>query len=119
MTELHSPGGDLLGQSESEIFIGIHGGIADAHFIVQMGAGAATAQSNIADGIAPANRLSGGHGKSGEMPVAGADAVAVLDLNQAAVTAHDFGFGDAITEGVVAVPAQRWGGGPGMKVRRG
>ena len=58
---------------------------------MQMGAGRAASESNVSDKLATADVIARADGKSGEVPVAGADAVAMLELNQASVTTPSAG----------------------------
>src|SRR5438270_3637578 len=81
------------------LFIRVHRSVINADFIVQVGAGGAAGQANESDELATADAITRADGKTGEMSVAGADAVAMLDLNQPPVTTHGFSFGDNAVSG--------------------
>src|ERR1700694_981225 len=85
---LHGSGSNLLGQGKSEIFIGIHGRIANAHFIVKMRTGAAPAQANIADRVTPADRLSRRDGKAREVPIQSGNPITMFNHHRFAITVH-------------------------------
>src|SRR6476620_1317741 len=91
---LHGSGSHLLVQREAQIWIRIDRRIEDADFVVQVRAGAAAALSYIAYRVAPADVLSGSHGKAREMAVQRADAVAMVDQHRAAVAVHEIGEAD-------------------------
>jgi hypothetical protein len=42
-----------VGVGQAKVFVRINRSIADADFVVQMGAGAAAAESNVSDGLSP------------------------------------------------------------------
>src|SRR5215472_17092873 len=88
---LHGSESDLLGERKAEVLVGIDGCVEDADLVVEMRAGAASALTHIAQGIATVNHLSRAHGKTGKMPVEGADAVAVIDNDGATVAVHQVG----------------------------
>src|SRR4029077_2289427 len=83
-----------VGDGHAEIFVGIDRGVVDANFIVEMGAGGASAQANVANGVAAMNLLSGSDGKAGEVAVAGRDAMAMVHRDQFAVSALEIREGD-------------------------
>ena len=85
--------------AQSQVFLRVHRSVIDADFIVQVGAGGAAGQANESDELATADAITRADGKTGEMPVAGADAVAMLELNQPPVTAHGFSFGNYTVSG--------------------
>ncbi len=74
---------------DAEVLVGIDGGVIDADFVVKMGAGRASAFSYITNHVAAMHRLSGSHRVAGKMAITGADAVAVIDHDLLAVSAHD------------------------------
>ena len=55
---------------KAEEFVGIHWGVVDANFVVEVRTGAAAAQSNIPNGVASVDILSGDYRITGKMPVA-------------------------------------------------
>ena len=67
-------------------FVRIHRRVVDAHFVVQVRSGAASAESDVADDLSPTHRLPVGNRESGQVTIAGGNAVAVVDLDHAAVT---------------------------------
>ena len=88
-----------VGDGQAEIFVGVDWGIVDADFVVEMGAGGASAEADVADGVAAVDVLSGGDGEAGEMSVTGGDAVAVIDHDSATVSAEEVGEGDGAVGG--------------------
>src|ERR1700757_1035945 len=89
-----------VGNGDAEVFIGIDRDVVDANFVMEMRPGGASAFPNIADYVAPMHTLSSGNGETRKVPVAGADAVAVVDHDGFAVAAHHVGKGhDAIRRG--------------------
>jgi hypothetical protein len=54
----------------AEVLVGIHRGVVDANFVVKVRTGAAAAQSNIPNGVASVDILSGDYRITGKMPVA-------------------------------------------------
>src|SRR5215475_5803442 len=77
-------------------------GIAvDAGFIVQGRAGRTTGRADLADDLADLDALSDLYVDLGEMAVAGREAVAVIDLDHAAVAAAPARFGDRSGGGCV------------------
>src|SRR5271169_2530026 len=78
-----------LGHSQAQIFVGIYGDVVDADFVVEMGAGGASALADVADGVAAVDVLAGGYSEAGKMAVAGGDAVAVVDHDGASVAAEE------------------------------
>ena len=84
----------LLWLPSGEIFVGVYGDVVDADFVVEMGAGGASALANVADGVAAVDVLSGGDGEAGQVAVAGGDAVAVIEHDGASVAAEEVGEGD-------------------------
>src|SRR4051812_35098234 len=93
--QLH-PGVDVLGLGEghAQVLIRIDGRVVDADLIVEVGAGAASAKSDVADSFAFVDALSGGDIEARKMSVAGGDAVAVIDLDEVSVAAHVTGIDD-------------------------
>src|ERR1700677_3284018 len=76
-----------------------NGDVVDADFVVEMGAGGASALPNVADGIATVDVLSGGDSEAGKMAVAGGDAVAVVEHDGAPVAAEEVSEGDGAVGG--------------------
>ena len=72
----------------------IHRGVVDANFVMQMRPGAAAGKSDIADDLAALHALAVGHRKSRQMPVACGQAVAVINLDHAAVAVVEVREGD-------------------------
>ena len=61
----------IVGDGDAEILVGIDRGVVDAHFVVEVGTGRASAGPNIADYVAAVDVLSRSDGKTREMAVAG------------------------------------------------
>ena len=72
----------------------IHRGVVNAHFVVEVGPSTATAEANIADGIATVYLLSGNYSEVCEVPESSRDPVSVLDYYGAAITTHKIGEDD-------------------------
>src|SRR5574341_2453499 len=83
-----------LGDGEAQVLVGVHRRVVDADLVVQVGSGGAAAEADVADGVAAAHALAGGHGEGGQVPEAGGGAVAVVDDHHAAVSAEEFGADD-------------------------
>ena len=66
-----------------------------------MGRGDAAGCADVSDDLAAMNVLAGGDGESGEVAVAGGDAMAVIDGDEVSVAAHEFGEGDDAVGGGV------------------
>src|ERR1700733_13616609 len=77
-----------VGYGDAEILVGIDRSVVNADFIVEMRTGRTSALAHVADHVAAMHALSSRDGKAGEMPVAGADAVAVVDHDGLAVAAQ-------------------------------
>jgi hypothetical protein len=75
----------------AEVFVGIHRRVVNADFVVEVGTGGATAQANVADGIAPADMLPSDDGEIGKVSVPGGDAMTVVNHDRAAITAKEIG----------------------------
>src|SRR5258706_9243477 len=75
--------------SHAQILVGIDGSIANANFVVKMRPSAASRRSNIPNHIASMYVLSSRDGKSREMPVARAHAVAMFQQNRSSIAAHE------------------------------
>src|SRR5947209_4130185 len=73
---------------EPQILVGIHRSVVDAHFVVQVRTGRASAEADVADGVAAVDVLPGGDGEAGKMAVAGGDAVSVVNHDGATVAAQ-------------------------------
>ena len=82
-----------LGYGDAEILVGIDGRVVDADFVVQVGAGGASAHANVADGVAAMDLLSGRDSESRKVAVASGNAVAVIDHDGFAVSAQKVGEG--------------------------
>src|SRR6516225_6649243 len=65
----------------------------DAGLIVQVRAGGAAGRTDLADHLADLDALSDLHVDLGEMAVAGREAIAMIDLDHAAVTTAPASFG--------------------------
>ena len=76
-------------KGESQILMGIDWSVVDTNFVMEVWSGAATAQTNKADRIATMHVLSGSDGEVGQVAVAGADPVTVVDHDGTAVAAHE------------------------------
>src|SRR5579872_5570644 len=83
-----------VGDGHAQVLVGIDRSVVDTNFVVKVRAGGAAAGADVADGIAAMNLLAGGDGESGKMAVAGRDAVAVVEHDGLAVSAHEVGEGD-------------------------
>ena len=85
----------------AEILVGIDRNALDANFVVQMRRSDAAGAADISDDLATMNVLAVGDGESGEMAVAGGDAMAVIEADEISVTIHELGKGDyAISSGM-------------------
>src|SRR6266446_10763549 len=78
-----------MGEGESQIFMRINWSVVDTNFVMEVWTGAATAQADVADSIAAMDVLSGGHCEVGQVSVASADPVTVVDHDGTAVAAHE------------------------------
>src|SRR4051812_19519666 len=78
-----------MGEGESQILVRVDWSVVDANFIMEVRAGAASAQTNVADGIATMHVLPGCDREVGKVPVAGTDSVTVVDHDGAAIAAHE------------------------------
>ena len=83
-----------MGDGHAKVFIGIDRSVVDADFVVEVRAGGAAAEADIADGVAAMHVLAGGDGEAGKMAVARRDAVSVIHHDGLAVSAHEIGEGD-------------------------
>src|SRR6476620_11831716 len=94
-----APSGSLTSCRESthvrvghaQILVRIHRDVVDAHFVVKMWAGAASAVANVADGVAAVHMLSGINREALHVSIASGDAVAVVKNDRASVSAHEVG----------------------------
>ena len=86
--------GAYSGYRQAKIFVGVYGDVVDADFVVEMGAGGASALAYVADGVAAMDVLPGGDGEAREVAVASGDAVAVVEHDGASVAAEEVGEGD-------------------------
>src|SRR5580704_2720671 len=80
-----------VGQSEPQELMGIHRSVINADFVVQVWTGAATAQPDISDRIAPSHKLSGNNRIARKMPVAGGNSVAVVKRDSPPISTHKIG----------------------------
>src|SRR5205807_981257 len=83
-----------VGHGQAQVFVWINRSVIDPDFVVEMRTGRTTAQADVADCVTAVDLLSGDHGKVGEVPVAGADSVAVVNHNSAAVPPQEVSEGD-------------------------
>src|SRR5258708_36772206 len=75
----------------AQIFVRIDRDVVDAHFIVKMRAGAATAVANVADGVPAMDMLAGEDCEAFQMSVTRGNSVAVLEDDCAPVATHEVG----------------------------
>ena len=68
-----------LRQGRAQIFVRIDGRIVNANFVVKVGAGAASAGSDVADYIAAVDGFSFGRSVGGHMPEQSRDAVSMIE----------------------------------------
>src|SRR4051812_32259805 len=93
--ELHPGVGVLaLGVGDAQVLIRIDGRVVDADFVVEVGAGAASAEADVADDLASVNALTRGDSEAGQVSVTGGDAMAVVELDEVSVAAHVAGVDD-------------------------
>src|SRR5579871_1561271 len=85
---LHCPGSRLLRQAETEEFVGIHWGIVDSHFIMQVRSGTPSAEPDKAERVAAMNALPGSYGKTGKVTIECGDAVAMIDQHSPSIAVH-------------------------------
>ncbi len=71
--------------------MGIDRSVVDADFVVEMGAGAASAFADVADGVSAVDVLARDAGEAAQVAVTGGDAMAVIDDDGASVAAHEVG----------------------------
>src|SRR5690349_7435407 len=72
----------------TQILAWIHRSVVDPNLVVKVRPGAASAVAHIPDSVAPVNILAGEHGECLQVPVTGADSMAVVQNNGASVPAH-------------------------------
>ena len=77
-----------MGHSEAQVLVGIHRGVVDADFVVEVRPGRASAEADVADGVAAMDVLSGGDGEARKVAEAGGDSVSMVDHNSASVAAQ-------------------------------
>lgn len=75
----------------SQILVRIHWHIVDAHFVVEMGAGATSAVADVADSVAPVDVLSWKYSEAFQMPIASRDSVSVIEQDRTTISAHEIG----------------------------
>src|SRR5438105_12048484 len=78
-----------MSEGEPQIFMRIDWSVVDANFVMEVWTSAATAQTNVADGIAAMHVLSGSDCEIGQVAVASADPVTVVDHDGTAVATHE------------------------------
>src|SRR6266480_3351668 len=78
-----------MGEGKTQILVGIDWSVVDTNFVMEMWTGTATAQTDVADRIAAMHMLSGSHCEIGQMSVASADAVTVVNHDGTAIAAHE------------------------------
>src|SRR5437899_7752635 len=76
---------------EAQVFVGIDGSVIDADFVVEVGTGAAAAQTDISDGISAVHLLSCSYGEVCQVSVAGGEAVAVVNHDGPPIAAQEIG----------------------------
>jgi hypothetical protein len=69
----------------------IHWSVINANFVMQVRTGAATAQPDIANCVAPAHKLSGNDRIAGKMAIAGGNSVAVVKGDSPPIPTHEVG----------------------------
>src|SRR5205085_8197332 len=74
-----------------QVLVWVNGGFIDADFVVEMRTGRTSAQSNVAENIAPVDELAGCNCKARQMTVAGRNAVRVIDHHRAPVATQEVG----------------------------
>ena len=75
----------------AQILVRIDRCVVDADFVVQVRPSATAGIADVADGIAAMNVLTGEYRDALHVPVAGANAMAVIEDDGASVPAHDVG----------------------------
>ena len=83
-----------MGDGDPKIFIRIDRSVVDANFVVQVGSGGASAETDITDGVTAMDVLARRDRETRKMAVAGGDAVAVIHHDQLPVPAHEIRKGD-------------------------
>ena len=78
-----------VGDRDAEVFVGIDRSVVDANFVVEVRSGGASAEANVADGVAAMNLLAGCDRETGKVAVAGGDAVAMIHHDELAVSAEE------------------------------
>src|SRR5258708_22708798 len=71
----------------TEILVGIDRSVVDSNFIVEVWTGGASAEADVADGVATVDLLPWSDRKTGKVAVAGRDAVAMVHGDELAVSA--------------------------------
>src|ERR1700724_2611800 len=74
---------------QPQILVRIHRGIVDADFVVEVRSCRASAQADVADGIAAMDVLSGSDGEARKVAEAGGDSVSMVDHHGATVAAQE------------------------------
>src|SRR5216684_115790 len=75
----------------AQIFVRVDRNVVDTNFVVEVGAGAASAVPDVADGVATVYVLPGKDCKAGQMSVASRDSMAVVQGYGASVAAQEIG----------------------------
>src|ERR1700676_2438764 len=79
---------------EPQILVGIHRSVVDADFVVEMGSRRASAEADVADGIAAMDVLSDSDGEARKVAVASGNAVSMVNHDSATVAAQEIGEGN-------------------------
>ena len=77
-----------VGHGEPQVLVRIDWSVVDADFVVKVGAGAATAESDVTDGISAVHMLGRNDCEVGQVTIAGADAMAVVEDHSAPIATH-------------------------------
>ena len=83
-----------MGHGGAEILVRIDGDALDSDFVVKVGRCDAAGGAHVSDDLSAADVLAGGDGESGKVSVTSGDTVAVIDGDEASVSAHEFGGAD-------------------------
>src|SRR5215813_4950680 len=78
---------------QAQVFIWIDGRVVDADFVMEVRAGAAAAQADIADKVTALNVLSVDHGETGKVAIASPNPMAMVDHYGFAVSAEEISKG--------------------------
>ena len=75
----------------AQVLVRINWDVIDSDFVVEMRAGAASAVTNVADGIPTMHVLPGIHGEALHVSIACGDAMAMIENDGASVSTHKVG----------------------------